>query len=232
MNDPMYEYRETVEDRIDAWRRQQQQQQQTQTAADAASVIDDEGRFKLFTTVSRASVAFFFFILMWRTVHHYELADATFGNHGGNNKSAGVAFMRALVLTPLVVLFLGEMMGALLGIAQAKLSKATKKRLKGILNLHKMVELVMIVNNVLRLAIFPSKYVPREVYIGRTLANFFFVMQAQLYTKFSWDDVVGKSTEGGYVTESYYDDYTPEMARNYGDNVSPRTDYDGRAAYR
>mmetsp|Transcript_36167 Transcript_36167/g.76018 ORF Transcript_36167/g.76018 Transcript_36167/m.76018 type:complete len:436 (-) Transcript_36167:275-1582(-) len=227
-NDPNYEYRETVEDRIDAWRRQQQQLQQSQTAAEAASVVDDQGRFKLFTTVSRVSVSFFFFILMWRTVHHYELADATFGSGRGNN-GVGIrqAIVRTVVVTPLVVLFLGEMMGAILGVTggsgASSGSHATKKRLKGILNLHKGVELVMMFYNVVRLAIWPSKYVMREVYIGRTISNFFFLMQAQLYTKLSWDDV-SKSTlgEGGYVTESYYDDYTPEMAGRYDDGFSSR----------
>lgn len=161
-----------------------QQLQQTQTAADTASFVDDQGRFKLFTAVSRVSVSFFFFILMWRTVHHYELADAAFGS----GLSVGSALMRTLVVTPLVVLFLGEMMGAILGMTGSTggSSHATKKRLKGVLNLHKGVELVMISYNVVRLAIWPSQYVVREVYIGRTISNFFFLMQAQLYTKLSW----------------------------------------------
>lgn len=189
-NDPMYGHRETVEDRIDAWRRQQQHNAQTLSAADAASAVDDQGRFKLFTTVSKVSVSFFFFILMWRTVHHYELADATFGPTGRRNSGGGFkAFVvRTVVLSPLVVLFLGEMMGAILGISGGAggQSHATKKRLKGILNLHKGVELVSIVYNIVRLALFPSKYTIREVYIGRTISNFFFLLQCQLYTKLSW----------------------------------------------
>jgi hypothetical protein len=189
-NDPMYGYRETVEDRIDAWRRQQQHKQQTQSAAEAASAVDEQGRFKLFTTVSKVSVSFFFFILMWRTVHHYELADATFGPTGRRSSGGGFkAFLvRTIVLSPLVVLFLGEMMGAILGISGGGggQSHATKKRLKGVLNLHKGVELVMMAYNIVRLAIFPSKYTIREVYIGRTISNFFFLMQCQLYTKLSW----------------------------------------------
>ncbi|EED89281.1 predicted protein [Thalassiosira pseudonana CCMP1335] len=218
-SDPtIYGYRETVEDRIAAWRLQQQQLQQTQSAAEAASAVDEQGRFKLFTTVSRVSVSFFFFILMWRTVHHYELADATFGNLGRGSKRGGMkaALLRTVVVTPLVVLFLGEMMGVILGLTGGGVggggaSHATKKRLKGILNLHKGVELVMLVYNVVRLAILPSKYIVREVYIGRTISNFFFLMQAQLYTKLSWDDV-SKTTIGDGYGESYYDDYTPEAS--------------------
>ncbi len=188
-NDPMYGYRETVEDRIDAWRRQQQHKQQTQSAAEAASAVDEQGRFKLFTTVSKVSVSFFFFILMWRTVHHYELADATFGPTGRMKSGGFKAFLvRTIVLSPLVVLFLGEMMGAILGISGGGggQSHATKKRLKGVLNLHKGVELIMMAYNIVRLALFPSKYTIREVYIGRTISNFFFLIQCQLYTKLSW----------------------------------------------
>ena len=162
--------------------------QQTQSATDAASAIDEQGRFKLFTTVSRVSVSFFFFILMWRTVHHYELADAAFGTRS-SSQGGGVraSLLRIVVVTPLIVLFLGEMMGAILGLYGGNTaSHATKKRLKGILNLHKGIELIMMLYNVVRLAILPSKYVMREVYIGRTISNFFFLMQAQLYTKLSW----------------------------------------------
>lgn len=189
-NDPMYGYRETVEDRIDAWRKQQQHMQQNQSAAEAASAVDEQGRFKLFTTVSKVSVSFFFFILMWRTVHHYELADATFGPTAKRASKGGFKsfFVRTIVTSPLVVLFLGEMMGAILGISGggAGQSHSTKKRLKGILNLHKGVELVSMVYNIARLALFPSKYTIREVYIGRTISNFFFLLQCQLYTKLSW----------------------------------------------
>ena len=138
-------------------------------------------------------MSFFFFILMWRTVHHYELADSTFAI------STCPYLLRAVVVTPLVVLFLGEMVGAVLGLTGGlgvggggsgggggSASHATKRRLKGVLNLHKLVELSMILYNVVRLAIWPSRYVMREVYIGRTIANFFFLMQAQIYTKLSW----------------------------------------------
>eukprot|EP00578_Thalassiosira_sp_NH16_P010351 CAMPEP_0181106200 /NCGR_PEP_ID=MMETSP1071-20121207/16401_1 /TAXON_ID=35127 /ORGANISM="Thalassiosira sp., Strain NH16" /LENGTH=380 /DNA_ID=CAMNT_0023189583 /DNA_START=85 /DNA_END=1227 /DNA_ORIENTATION=- len=226
-NHPMGEYRETVEDRIDAWRKQQQELQQTQSDIDAANVVDDQGRLKLFAGVSRVSVSFFFFILMWRTVHHYELADSTFGSGRGNN-GVGISHhvFRIVVVTPLVVLFLGEMMGAVLGIGGvSSTSHATKKRLKGILNLHKVVELVMIFYNVVRLALWPSKYVMREVYLGRTISNFFFFVQCQLYTKLSWDVLLSVG-ESGYVAESYYDDDTPDNAANYYEEGAPPTNGD------
>lgn len=199
--------------------------QQTQSAAEAASVVDDQGRFRLFTTVSRVSVSLFFFILMWRTVHHYELADATFSSSRTHNTGLRASLLRIVIVTPLVVLFLGEMMGAILGVTGggSNASHTTKKRLKGILNLHKGVELVMMFYNVIRLAIWPSQYVMREVYIGRTISNFFFLMQAQLYTKLSWDEITKSTMDGGYATESYYDDYTPDMANYYDDQSTSWT---------
>lgn len=127
------------------------QQSQSSVVDDASSSphVDEYGRFKLFTAVSRISVSFFFFILMWRTVHHYELADLTFSSAatggGGDGKSSPI--LRIIVVTPLVVLFIGEMMGAILGLtgglgigggSNDNASNATKKRLKGILNLHKV----------------------------------------------------------------------------------------------
>ena len=111
------------------------------------------------------------------------------GTEGGRD-GVRAAILRMVVVTPLVVLFLGEMMGAILGLMGGGIggsaSHATKKRLKGILNLHKGIELIMLLYNVVRLTVWPSKYTMREVYIGRTITNFFFLIQAQLYTKLSW----------------------------------------------
>jgi hypothetical protein len=204
-----------------------QQQSSTSEYATNNSAVDETGRFKLFTAVSRVSISFFFFILMWRTVHHYELADATFGPIGrGGSGGFRHAVLRAVVVTPLVILFLGEMMGAILGLVGgggtgggAGGGRVAKRRLKGILNLHKFVELTMLLYNVVRLALWPSRYVAREVYIGRTISNFFFLMQAQLYTKLSWEDVSENSSVvgiggDGYVSESYYDDYVPDNNNN------------------
>jgi len=175
---------------------------------------------------------------MWRTVHHYELADATFGRPIGGSSGSGGGFrhavLRAIVVTPLVILFLGEMMGAILGLVgggggtgggAGGGGRVTKRRLKGILNLHKFVELTMLMYNVVRLALWPSRYVAREVYIGRTISNFFFLMQAQLYTKLSWEDVSESSSVvgiggDGYVSESYYDDYVPDNNNNNNNRMA------------
>ena len=215
--------RETVEENISAWRLRQQQIRESIDKDEGASVSEATltewaSGISLFAAVSRASVSIFFFILMWRTVHHYESADAAFGAGGGG---PGKMLKRNAVCAPLVILFLGELVGAVMGLSGGKGgngSRSTKRRLKGVLNLHKAVELMTMTYNVIRLAVWPSKYVPREVYIGRTVSNFFFFMQCQLYTSLSWDGVK-ENTDGEFST---YEDYSAEEPQYYGN--SPQFD--------
>jgi len=168
------EQRETFEDRAAAWRQYQQEQQEVRTAAEAASPTDESGRMKLLATVSNASICLFFFILMWRSVHHYETADVAFK---GNVR----LFM---VLLP-VVLFLGNMAGCVASLTSP--SHSAKKRLKAILNLNKLLEGTLFIYNVIRLTVFPSTFVAREIYVGRTMTNFIFLLQCQLFTKVAWN---------------------------------------------
>mmetsp|Transcript_64998 Transcript_64998/g.76919 ORF Transcript_64998/g.76919 Transcript_64998/m.76919 type:complete len:297 (+) Transcript_64998:28-918(+) len=168
------EQRESFEDRAAAWRQYQQEQQEHRTAAEAASPTDENGRMKLLATVSSASICFFFFVLMWRAVHHYECADAAF--KGG---------VRLFMVLPPVLLFVGNMAGCVASFTSP--SHSSKKRLKAILNLNKVVEVLLFLYNIARLTIVPSKYVPREIYIGRTLTNFIFLVQCQLFTKVAWN---------------------------------------------
>ena len=176
-------------DNYDPFHTQTKKMQEEQTNREAASVVDDQGRLKFFTVVSRTSVAFFFFILTWRTVHLYELADTTFARRGsGTGLETGYRslLLRTVVVAPLVLLFLGEMVGAMLGMMGGSPSVATKRRLKGVLNLHKGVELVMMIYSVVRMLIWPSNYVIREVYVGRAIMSVLFLTQANLYMKLAW----------------------------------------------
>ena len=214
--------RETVEENISAWRLRQQQIRESIDGDGAASVSEATrsewaSRITLFAAVSRASVSVFFFILMWRTVHHYESADAAFGGAVGGG--LGKMLRRNAVCAPLVILFLGELVGAVMGLSGGQggnENRSTKRRLKGMLNLHKAVELTTMTYNVIRLAVWPSKYVPREVYIGRTVSNFFFFMQCQLYTNLSWDGVKENTDYVGY------EDYSAEEPQYY--ESSPQFD--------
>lgn len=207
------------EERAAAWRQAQQDRYESQSPAQRASALDEDGRTKLLATVSRGSIAFFFFVLMWRSVHHYEMADASF---------KGV--QRLLLVVPTVALFIGNMAGCVASITSP--SHGAKKRMKAILNLNKVVELLLFLYNVVRLTIFPSKFVQREIYVGRTLSNFIFMVQCQLFTRVTWGatqvkqeaamvsgsdwaNVESQGDEGGYVDSS-----TPREGQqyNYGHN--------------
>ncbi len=96
-----------------------------------------------------------------------------------------------MMVIPTVVLFLGNMVGCVVSLMSSSntgssAGRATKKKMKAVLNLNKLVELCLIFYNVMRLIFFPSKYVVREIYVGRTLTNFLFIIQCQLFTKVTW----------------------------------------------
>jgi hypothetical protein len=68
---------------------------------------------------------------------------------------------------------------------------SAKRRLKGILNLDKLLEVILISFYLIRLTIAPSKYTPREIFISNTLHSVFFIIQSQAFTKLSWDESAG-----------------------------------------
>jgi hypothetical protein len=139
----------------------------------AESPRDAEGRIKLMTGVSKGSRALIFFLLLWRDVHLYEVADSTLKG-----------FTRLIVVTPLCVLFLANLAGVVASLTSP--GHSAKKRLKAILNLDKLVEAFLICYNFIRLTVWPSKYAPREVYIANTLHSVFFLLQSQAFTRVTW----------------------------------------------
>ena len=134
---------------------------------------DAEGRMKLLTSVSKGSRALIFFLLLWRDVHLYEVADTTL---------TGV--VRLLVVTPLCALFLANLAGVVASLTSP--GHSAKKRLKAILNLDKLVEAILIAYNFIRLTVWPAKYAPREVFIANTLHSVFFLLQSQAFTRVTW----------------------------------------------
>mmetsp|Transcript_441 Transcript_441/g.658 ORF Transcript_441/g.658 Transcript_441/m.658 type:complete len:304 (+) Transcript_441:107-1018(+) len=203
--------RETVQDRVDAWRRQQQEMYSQQTPAQAANPRGADGRFKLMASVSKGSRALIFFLLMWRDVHLYEVADQVFKGPG-----------RLLTVIPLIVLFIANLAGCVASLTSP--SHSAKKRLKAILNLDKFVEVMIILFNFVRLTVAPSKYTPREVYIANTLHSVFFILQSQAFTKVSWDELhEARGATSDIGTSSQYDPYygsgeTSNAGSSYGQN--------------
>jgi hypothetical protein len=165
---------ETVQERLDQWR----SVQMANSAQYQTSLHDDQGRMKLLTSVGKGSRASIFFFLMWRDVSLYETASVR------SNLS------RMVLSVPLIFLFIGNMAGAIVSLTSP--SQATKKRLKAILNLDKLVEMLLLVYSVIRLTVWPSRYTPREVYIGNCLHSAFFLLQCQGFTRLSWDENAGQ----------------------------------------
>lgn len=164
---------ETVQERVNAWRQQQRETFSHLTPEQVASARDERGRLKLLTSVSKGSRALIFFILMWRDIHLYEVADQTFKGLG-----------RLLTVVPLLMLFVANLAGAVASVTSP--SHSAKKRLKAILNLDKLVEALMILYSFGRLTIFPSKYTPREIFIANVLHSVFFILQSQAFTRLTW----------------------------------------------
>lgn len=209
---------ESVEERLASWRAQQQQRYEGQNPVDELNPRDEEGRLKLLATVSRGSISVFFFVLMWRSVHHFELADQSF------RKSS----KRLFLVVPTMVLFIGNMAGCVASISSRTLK--AKKRMKAILNLNKLVELLLFIYNIIRLAFFANnKLVPREVYVGRTLTNFMFIVQCQLFTRVTWDAAqANQGTTAGLQPRDRETEIDAEYSRNGFDDYN---DADGDMAY-
>jgi hypothetical protein len=140
----------------------------------ATSIRDAQGRVKLLTHVGRGSRALIFFVLMWRDVHLFEVADQTYKG-----------IFRLVTVIPLLLLFIGNLAGAIASMFTSP-SHSAKKRLKAILNLDKLVEMLIIVFNFCRLTLLPSQYTPREIYIANTLHSVFFILQSQAFTRLTW----------------------------------------------
>jgi hypothetical protein len=198
---------ESVEERLQSWRQAQQYKYEHQSPIDAANPRQEDGKLKLLASVGRGSIAMFFFLLMWRSVHHYEMADTSFQKNG---------LLRIMMVTPPVILFLGNMAGCVGSLVSP--TSSSKKRMKAILNLNKLMELSLMTYNILRLVIFPSRFVLREIYVGRVLSNFLFLIQCQLFTKVTWNVTSMKSSSGIYEEE---DEYMYGPSAGYSSSTSP-----------
>lgn len=85
---------------------------------------------------------------------------------------------------PLTFLFVANMAGAVASITSA--GHSSKKRLKAILNLNKLAEVLLILWHVGKLIFSTSNLVPREIYISNILHSVFFILQCQAVTRFVW----------------------------------------------
>merc|ERR1712127_859539 len=110
-----------------------------------------------------------------------------------------------IFVIPAILLFLGNMLGCVFSVTSYG-NSSSKKRMKAILNLNKVVEVSLLIYNIIRLTIFPNKFVMREIYVGRTLSNFLFMVQCQLFTKVAWG-VAQVKKDVTMVQDNYLDGY-------------------------
>ena len=201
-----YQY-ETVQDRVEHWKEDQQQKYQNLTPEQEMDPKDDQGRLKLLASVSKGSRAFIFFIMMWRDVHLYEVADQSLKG-----------FARVVIVVPLVLLFIANLAGVVASFSSP--SHSAKTRLKAILNLDKLLEAILLFWYFIRLTVAPSKYVPREQFIANFLHSCFFIIQSQACTRLTWDEVVvrqGYSAAGADAAGS-----SNAFSQTYGGMPPPR----------
>jgi len=164
----------SVEEHFQAWQLEQQQRYENQSQLDQQNPRDEQGRVKLSFVVSRASISVLFFVLIMRSLHHFELTDKMF------KKSP----LRPFFIFPTIILFLSNMAGFVAAFSTP--SSKTKRRMKAVINLNKLFELCQFLYCICRIIIFPNKYVERDIYVGRSLGHFIILAQCQLMTKVAW----------------------------------------------
>ena len=123
---------------------------------------------------SKVSLSAIFFMLMWRSLHHYEVANSFKG------------LKRTLLVTPIVLLFLGDLFACVTAFTTGLDSHVAKRRAKAVLNLGKIVEAVLFIHNVIKMTVLPSIYVPQEIFIAGAIHNFVIINILHQYTKLSF----------------------------------------------
>jgi len=169
---------ESVQDRHDKWRSAQLEKYANLTPEQEYNPRDEQGRMKLMSSVSKGSRAFIFFILMWRDIYLFDVTDQSI--KGSLRKMV----MRGFLTT----VFLGNLAGVVTSVTSQ--GHSAKNRLKAILNLDKVVETALLAWNLGRVTLFPSKFVPREVFVAGILHSVFFLIQCQAFTRVTWDERV------------------------------------------
>ncbi len=210
---------ESIQDRHDKWRQAQMEKYANLTPAQEMNPRDDQGRMKLMSSVSKGSRAVIFFVLMWRDLYLFEVADLAIKN----------GFRKMITRMFLTAVFLGNLAGVVTSVTSQ--GHATKNRLKAILNLDKVVETTLLVWNLARVTLFSSKYVPREVFVAGCMHSIFFLIQCQAFTRVGWDEKAAPSyqqTKEQHRQQSAYgQQHTTEYQTTLGDLEDNKFDSTG-----
>jgi hypothetical protein len=150
-------------------------------SATAAAASSESGTQSLLAMINKPMIVAWFFILIFRDMNLYELADQ-------------VTSGRMMLVFPILLLAMMNMTGFVTGLLAPNLSKT---RLKLFLNLNKLAELLLLGYNMMRLILLPSMWTPREDYIGRIFVNLAFLIQHQVCTSAQWGSLGMKKTSDG-----------------------------------
>ncbi|OEU18762.1 hypothetical protein FRACYDRAFT_268438 [Fragilariopsis cylindrus CCMP1102] len=182
---------------------------------------DEDGRMKLMSSVSKGSRALIFFILMWRDVYLFDVADQFIKG----------SFRKGLVRCILTSVFIGNLAGVVISVTSPA-GHSTKNRLKAILNLDKVVETGLLLWNFGRVTLFPSKYVPREIFIAGIMHSIIFIIQCQAFTRVTWDERVAPLQQQQQQNQNYqqqtsdeYQQQQQQQRQTLGDVESSNVDY-------
>jgi hypothetical protein len=141
------------------------------------------------SAVSKTSITGVFFLLMWRSIHHYELADSR-------------SSMRLMFVLPSMLLFLANLVGFLVSFLP---NTDSKKNLKHILNANKVIEALLLVGGLFRLIFLKPKRVygriieTKDMVVGRVLINAVYIAICQLMTKISVWGIDAAAGGGGFA---------------------------------
>eukprot|EP00535_Pseudo-nitzschia_heimii_P004860 CAMPEP_0197186418 /NCGR_PEP_ID=MMETSP1423-20130617/13882_1 /TAXON_ID=476441 /ORGANISM="Pseudo-nitzschia heimii, Strain UNC1101" /LENGTH=325 /DNA_ID=CAMNT_0042637733 /DNA_START=72 /DNA_END=1049 /DNA_ORIENTATION=+ len=210
---------ESVQARHDNWKSAQMQNFANRTPEQEHNVRDEQGRMKLMSSVSKGSRAFIFFILMWRDIYLFEVTDQSIKGSLYKNIYRGI----------LTTVFLGNLAGVVTSLTSQ--GHSAKNRLKAILNLDKVIETALLVWNLGRVTLFPSKFIPREIFVAGILHSCFFLIQCQAFTRVAWDERVAPVFQQKQHHQRRQEDTTLPMNESQGTSLGGNDFPDNYAMY-
>jgi hypothetical protein len=175
----------SMEDPITSWR--QHQREQELGKEDESSIVDEKGQRKLILSptnsnqISKASLSIWFFVLLLRSLSHYETA--------GLVSSRKTNILTSLILLPPALLLVGNILGFLLSITSTATTSYTsnKRKFKLLINMNQAMELFLTFYYFLRLTFLPNPYVTKEIYVGKLFSCALYLISSHMFTRVSWD---------------------------------------------
>jgi hypothetical protein len=155
---------------------QQQQQRQYQHQHATPNGRPSDPKTSLFMKqINAKGLAFCFFVMLWRALHHFEIADALVSP---KQRLALVVPSLAMVITNAL---------CLLACCVSGTSFKHKMRMKTALSLNSLIEGLLLASNVIRLLLGGTlQQTKKAEYVGQLLVNFWFLTICFSFAKMHW----------------------------------------------